>query len=636
MGDAFYRWDGFKYYASFSEFLPSVGLAAILWSMVSVFAALLIWFLSRISERFLNAVGLKIRIEHLLVFICLFVLLGAIVWTGKELKLSYLTRLFQLKIKFISGVSVVAIILTWLFRGKAESWVNAVQERITPLVWIFGLFVIFSVAVVAYSTWWKGTVNIVSQKHNATYKVDNNMPNILLVTFDALTARDMSVYGYKIPTTPFINEWAKTASLYTMAEAESNITTPTTASLMTGKRLWTHQTYHLSGSKPLRHSTENLPFLLKKRGYYNMAFIVNSFASVETLGIDGSFDIAPMVSNFSQPSSLFGVIDVFLYDIFGNKIKLYDWVIKRDFILFEILNALSRNYPKTEAPPEKAFNKFLEVIDNNHYKPFFAWIHILPPHDPYLPPEPYMGKFDSSLELRTKKDQDMAFVGKAKHQFGGSSSVVRHRLRDMLRARYNEFVLYCDKQFADLIEQLKARKKLKDTVIILSSDHGESFEHELLRHGSVHLYEQLTHIPLIIKEPYYNEGVVINDVVEQIDIPATILELAMIKVPTWMEGRSLVPLMRGKKLPQRPALSLALEKQSSRGQQIIRGTVAVWEGDYKLVHYLTQKKSLLFNLKKDPHELINLINKESEISRHLLTLIHDNLEMANKRISNGR
>jgi arylsulfatase A-like enzyme len=204
---------------------------------------------------------------------------------------------------------------------------------------------------------------------------------------------------------------------------------------------------------------------------------------------------------------------------------------------------------------------------------------------------------------------------------------------ETLRARYNEFVRYCDKQFEDFITQLTKRGKLKNTVIILSSDHGESFEHGYLTHGNEHLYEQVTNIPLIIKEPDQSEGRIINDIAEQIDIPATILELAHIPVPSWMEGRSLVPLMRGKRLLSRPAFSMNFEKNPSRGHQITKGTIAVWEGDYKLIHYLQEKKSLLFNLKKDPRELNNLFDREPEIGKHLLTLIQDNLKKANERIS---
>jgi arylsulfatase A-like enzyme len=204
------------------------------------------------------------------------------------------------------------------------------------------------------------------------------------------------------------------------------------------------------------------------------------------------------------------------------------------------------------------------------------------------------------------------------------------------RISYDGFIRYCDKQFEDFIAQLTSRNRLKNTVVILSSDHGESFEHDYRGHGGPYLYEQLTHIPLIIKESEQSEGRIINDLIEQIDIPPTILDLANIPVPSWMEGRSLVPLMRGKRLPSIPAFSMNLAKNPSLWHQITKGTIAVWEGDYKLIHYLEEKKSLLFNLKQDPGELNNLFNKEPEVGQRLLTLIQDNLKMANERISSER
>ncbi len=206
---------------------------------------------------------------------------------------------------------------------------------------------------------------------------------------------------------------------------------------------------------------------------------------------------------------------------------------------------------------------------------------------------------------------------------------------DILRARYNEFISYCDKQFEDFIEQLATRDNLKNTVIILSSDHGESFEHNFVGHASPYLYEQMVHIPLIIKESNQTKGRVINDLVEQIDIAPTILDLADIPVPSWMEGRSLVPLMRDEKVPSRPVFSMSFIRNPSRGHQITRGTIAVWDGDYKLIHYLEEKESLLFNLKQDPDELQNLFDKEPEIAQDLLILIQDNLKKANQRISKG-
>jgi len=640
MGDAFYRWDGFRYYASFSEFIPSVALVTVLWSILALFTAIIVWVPLRGFEWFCLSIGWKIKMDHLLLFIFTFAMLGALSWIGKRFiwpNMQTYNIPFTVKLIVFVSVTLSAIFLTWLLRNKTERLISILQDRITPLVWLFGILAVLSLFLVTYHTFGKRIDNVVSQMISKPSVAEGKRrPNIILVTFDALTSRDMSVYGYNRPTTPFITKWAQTASLFTKAEAEGNITTPTTASLMTGKRLWTHQTYQIAGSsKPVKGDVENLALLMKDNNYYTMAFVANRLASVKTLGIAKSFVVAPSETEFRVATSLFGAIDVLLYRLFSDKIRLYDWIVKWDFITGKLVRAVSEGFSETEVPPEKAFNSFLRAIDDSLPEPFFTWVHLFPPHDPYLPPEPYMGMFDSSSMLRTYKSQENAVLKASKYRqsrYQQFPPEVQPTV-NILRARYDEFIRYCDKQFEEFISQLAIRNKLKNTVIILSADHGESFEHNYLKHGFSYLYEQVTHIPLIIKEPDQAKGRIINDIVEQIDIPPTILELAGIPVPAWMEGRSLVPLIRGEKLPSRPAFSLALEGQASRGHQITKGTIAVWEGDYKLIYYLKKKESLLFNLKQDPDELENLFDKETKAGNRLLTLIQDNLMKANERIS---
>ncbi len=638
LGDAFYRWDGFRYYASFLEFIPAVALVLILWSMLAAVAAFLIWLAYIAVKLSLKPVKAGIVPEHFLLFICISILTGMILWVVKALTLKYLFILIEWKLYIILPAAGAAILVSWLLRNRAVQWLDIIQQRITPLLWLFGFLAVAALPVVTYHTWIKPQSETLFRGKAAETEAGVNRPNIILVTFDSMTARDMSVYGYGRPTTPFLSKWtAESAYLFTDVKAESYITTPTTASLMTGKRLWTHQTYQIAGSsRPVKSNTESLPLELKKRGYYNMAFIVNPFASVRKLGVSGAFDIAPVETGFSKQATLFGKVDDLLYSVFGDRIRLYDWIVQRDFIFFKILKNLTQNFSKTTAPPEKAFNKFLSVLDQNPPEPFFAWIHLYPPHDPYLPPEPYMGIFDSSPALRTYKGQEEAVdramryadPDPARHSFPPEA----RKEVDILRARYDEFIRYCDKQFEDFVAELAARGKLKNTAIILSSDHGESFEHGLIKHGNDNLYEQITHIPLIVREPDQARGGTIDTLAEQIDIPATILELAGIPVPSWMEGRSLVPLMRGGTLPPRPAFSMALEGQPSRGHRIVKGRFAVWEGDYKLIHYLQKNISLLFNLKEDPGELNNIFDREPEVGKRLLKLLMKNLREANERI----
>jgi len=442
----------------------------------------------------------------------------------------------------------------------------------------------------------------------------------------------MSVYGYRRDTTPFIKEWAKTASVFKWAEAESGYTIPTTASLMTGKRVWTHLRYHLDDArKPVRSRTENIAYLLKKNGYYNMAFITNFLASVDALGIKESFDVAPLASELSVPVSFIGLVDNLLLDIFGTRIRLYNWIVKEDFILEEAIRIISGGEYKTVFPVEKAFDTFLDVLDSNPPEPFFVWIHLYPPHAPYMPPAPFLGIFDPSQDLRSLRDH--AQIGQRLERYRKDRVHLdeAQRIVDLLRARYDEFIRYCDKGFEDLIAELRKRGILEDSVVILSSDHGEEFR--VYHVGHKGLSEEETHIPLIIKEPGQREGRVIDDLVEQIDIPATILALAGIPIPSWMEGRSLVPLLRGRPLPPRPAFSMSLLKNPSRGQKITKGTIVVWNGNYKMVYDINNKRPLLFRrLKKGPYDVEYVLDERPGVTRYLIDLIETNLKMANERI----
>ena len=641
LGDVFYRWDGFRYHSTFSEFLPSVALVSILWSVVAVCTAILIWILLKLIEWMFKRFGYEVRAEHFIVFAIVLIISGILVWKVKRLlwPLGYTSQ--DVKIIVFICVFLLSLFLSWLLRYRVVGWVAIILERITPLAWLFGAIVFISIPIVTYHIALKDTNKKISQKIVTESVSGKERPNIILVMFDTLTARDMSVYGYHRQTTPFISNWAKEATIFTNLQAASNWTTPSTASLMTGKRVWTHQASHLNGALPLKSNIESLPLLLKQNGYFNIAIVVNPVASVETLGIAGSFDMAPQSIEFSTPHSLLGggteavgMIDKILYKYFANKFRLHDWIVNESFILGKLLSKVSRDISSTTVPPEKAFSRLLEILDNNPPEPYFAWIHVLPPHAPYLPPEPYMGMFDSSQKMRTyKKQWEILDKRSSFLQYEHFPADIQPSI-DILRARYDEFIRHCDNQFEEFIKQLTKRDNMKDTIIMLSSDHGESFEHAYLAHGGPYLYEQVTHVPLIIKEPMQDEGISVNDLVEQVDISSTILELAAIQIPSWMEGRSLVPLMRGQQLQSKPAFSMNLESNPRHDQQITKGVISVWEGDYKLIYDLNKETSRLFNLKEDPDELKDLYNKEPHISQTLLKLIYDNLDRANKRMIN--
>ncbi|MBL7050184.1 MAG: sulfatase [Nitrospira sp.] len=619
--DVFFRWDGFSFYATFWDFIPAVALVMVQWSFLALMATLLVWGVFIAIEFVLSRFQLSFGMDQLLLGLLIFTLLS-----GTAM---FVIGISVLSIKWIAVLLVISLGITLALRKDA----GQLHERITPLVWLFGIWLICSVPVVGYKLITADNMKTYVVNNDNVQPIDHKKPNIILVTYDTLTAKDMSVYGYQRETTPFIKDWAENAYSFSQLIAESNYTTPTTASLMTGKHLWTHRLYQPFADTPFKSNIESLPLELKKAGYYNMAFVANPKASVKTLGLTNAFDVMPDTSEFWS-RSFFDFnprnIEMILYRYFGGTIKMSNWIIKEDFIVFKLIALIAKDSPQIPAPPAVVFNRFLSELNNTAPEPYFAWIHIFPPHYTYLPPDPYMGMFDDSKKFRTLKAQ-LPWQEVLEYKPEQQEDV------DIFRARYDEFIRYCDEQFKEFIESFNTRADAGNTYIILSSDHGESFTHGFYRHGAARdLFEPVTNIPLIIKAPGQQKGLVISDPVAQIDITSTILEIAGVEVPQWMEGRSLMPLMAGERMDLHNIISMVLVKNQSRGRELNKGSFSVRKGDYKLIHYLEDNESLLFNIRSDPDELIDLSGKYPDITDELRISLKRELATANNRIKSGQ
>jgi arylsulfatase A-like enzyme len=636
MGDAFFRWDGFSYYGTFADFLPGAALAAVLWCMLAAWSALLASLTGKAVQWIGRPAGWKITEQQYLLFMVFFIVSGMASWYVKK-HILHLGITIPITLTEFASALTIAVIAAWLLRFRAAQWVDLIQNRITPLVWLYGVLVILSIPLVTYHTWGKDTATVQTAAPSGHYEGSGNRPNIVLVTFDALSVRNMSAYGYNRKTTPFIDTWAEKASVFTNVKAAGTFTALTTASLMTGKRAWTHNTFQLHSFNTIKSDIESIPVLLKQAGYYTLAYTPSRYSHeiVKSIGTNG-FDFAPPFHEFMSSNSLHGHIDALLARYFDGKIQLYNWVIQGDFILAELLILTNRyrNVSVTDRPPEKIFNSFLSHIRDNPHQPFFAWVHLKPPHYPYLPPAPYIGMFNPSPELRGSLDQYNALMVINQYRKGLASLEEVQPYVNLLRDRYDEHIRYCDKTFEDFIGQLDSLRVSGNTIVMLSTDHGEIFTADEMGHGGPPR-EAVSHIPLIVREPGQSTPAVIDDLVEQIDIPSTILELAGVAAPSWTEGRSLVPLLRGETLPERPAYSVNFQDNPS-GEPISQGTVAVYEGDFKLIYDLDNKASRLFRIKSDPDERVNLIDKEHVVGQHLLGLITDKINKANEAFSRAQ
>ncbi len=631
--DAFFRWDGYSYYMTFMDFLPHLSLSYILWTIQGIIIAVVFWILTYGLHRLNHTVFSALNFDCVMFWFCLLsiVVFGISIFFKLTVSQLVVSALHQKILLLVFGVFM--LIIFWL----AEKYIDhktlllGFVERITPLLWCAAAMLLLAVplSVVTFNA--SGKLEEEGQGLSAVQS-DRGGPNVIVVVMDSLTARDMQLYGYERPTTPFLKKWSKDAIVFNRAYSQANWTTPATMSILTGQRPWTHRLWYQAERHFNDKYEQNIVQVLHNHGYETYSFVQNKYGHPETLGIGDAFLVNDEARSFwVSPNKAIEK----LTDFFMNRPIVGEWMVENNPLIRPLnLKLFRKPVHNNVIRPEAVYDRFLEYISLHKNAPFFAWIHMYPPHELYLPTEPYMGMFGSEKKFDTAEKQIKSNLLYSYYKPERQADV------DVLRKRYDEFIRDCDQQFELFLNHLNKTVDMSNTIIIVTSDHGESFSRGYQGHNGPDLYESLVHIPLIIKVPDKSLVVRRNEdnnridiFVEQIDIAPTILDFSGIPLPAWMEGRSLVPLMNGEMIESRPVWSMQLENNRSLGKYPIeKGTIAVWDGDYKLIFNIEKRKSRLFNIRKDPDELKNLIDEERDTGNRLLALIEDKLAEVNERI----
>jgi arylsulfatase A-like enzyme len=187
--------------------------------------------------------------------------------------------------------------------------------------------------------------------------------------------------------------------------------------------------------------------------------------------------------------------------------------------------------------------------------------------------------------------------------------------RNHLISQYDGGINYIDFHIGKLISRLKELGLYDNTLIIITSDHGEAFgERNLMEHG-VSVYQDQIYVPLIIKYPNHTDGSVINDLVSSIDIMPTILDVTGYEIPDDVQGVSLLKVesvrtrnIISESFPDRDLLNL-----DPRFHRIER---AIFSWPYKFISSTAGEKEL-YDLSKDPSEKENLYQHGERISAEL-------------------
>jgi arylsulfatase A-like enzyme len=225
---------------------------------------------------------------------------------------------------------------------------------------------------------------------------------------------------------------------------------------------------------------------------------------------------------------------------FLNKTKLgQDPGLAHDFDVFSVAESNEGDdpMPETVRSPVQVVEELAKFLDTKDTRPSFVWLVFNDPHRPYRPPEPFLGIF-AEEEVFDR---------------GGFRGGVTAKKRDLpaehsvfLNDVYDEEVNYVDHAVNRLLAVLRERGLFDSTVIVVTADHGEELGENGGRWGHcIRCTMEEALVPLLIKLPGQNEGVVVSEPVQIIDIFPTLAHLAESEPPGDLEGTSLMPLIKG-------------------------------------------------------------------------------------------
>lgn len=239
----------------------------------------------------------------------------------------------------------------------------------------------------------------------------------------------------------------------------------------------------------------------------------------------------------------------------------------------------SVNLSSLERRAEAVIEAALEWLQGRP-SPWFLWIHCWDPHSPYDPPEPFRTRY-----------ADRPYEGE---------------------------VAYVDRTLGELFDYLKEAGLFDSTVLVFTGDHGESLgQHGEETHGFF-AYNSSLWVPLIISAPGCAPARV-DDYVSHIDIFPTVCEALGIEKPPFLQGTSLFPALRGKKVPERPIYFESLYPYYSRGWAPLKGFIL------KKKKFIESPLPELYDLGKDFSELNNLVSKKeaARLTARLNEIIRD-------------
>ena len=417
--------------------------------------------------------------------------------------------------------------------------------------------------------------------------------NVFLIVIDTLRADHLSAYGYDEKTSPHIDALAAQGTLYEQAISAAPWTLPSHASLFTGLYVRDHHTSceHLN----LEPSFDTLAERLAKAGYHTGGFSNNVWTNPDS-GLEQGFQTFEELWRLQKSRT----------------------------------EGISEDDPTTDMGAAKTDRDVLSWIDGlKDDKPFFIFINFFEPHLPYRPTKPFDTAFLPAGTPPSMVRRLRSFY--TPREYGYSLKVpwmkVSRRELGVLRGLYDGEIAYVDSKIGELVDGLRARGLADDTVLVITSDHGEHLgENHMIGH-KLSVYEPLLHVPLVLWGPgRIPAGRRIAGQVQSLDLFGTILDLAGVDRGTAPK----LPLREPKETYTFSELAYpqifldVIHRQISgwNASRFARALTAVRGPRYKLIAGSDGSREL-YDLRADPHETKNLAGSKPEVLGKLRAVLEE-------------
>jgi arylsulfatase A-like enzyme len=434
----------------------------------------------------------------------------------------------------------------------------------------------------------------VSSEPQAAVTAKSRPPLVILISIDTLRADHLSLYGYPRLTSPVLDAFASRGVVFEDASSPAPWTAPAHASMLTGLYPLRHGVETFFTSLP--DEVPTLAQFLAREGYRTAAVVNSGWLKKDRQGITRDFDQY-----------------LFVDDI-----------------------------PDRRAPNTWITDQALEWIRESKDQPLFLFIHYYDVHSDYVSlPEyerlfvtPYSGKADGTgwqlaqasfeddyVEMcHENYDPTKCRIGTPDNYLAVDRSVGKIFFDDAdirhLKELYDAGIRQLDNELGRLFSQIEAEGLLENTLTVITSDHGEEFmEHGRMDHFLT-MYQEMLHVPLIIRGPGIPKGIRIDTPVSLVDIVPTILSTTSVENISGLDGLDLRSLFSSSKSPAFEKRLLFGEASGGMTHELIMDDIypvfySIRQGAHKLIHDRKEDSWFLYDLESDPDETVNLLTANS-------------------------